>query len=347
MSGADGFGLRADMAAFETRLQDLMTRARVPGLSLFAIRNGTRDMLSLGVRSTQTREPVDGETVFEAASLSKPLVACAALRLVDAGTLDLDEPLSRFAGPIVADDPASARITARHVLSHTTGLPNWRRDDLPLRTHFPPGSRFSYSGEGFVYLQSALERLTGEPLELLVRRLVLDPLGMERSSFVWLDVFSEAAACGHDGEGKVLSKFKPSRANAAFSLHTTASDYGNFVVAAMEGRLLSASTAGLWLEPQVPTPRGRFEALGPGPIETEPGVSWGLGWGLEPEDGAFFHWGSNPGMTAFVLAEPETRTAFVAFMNGDAGLDIVPDIAGHLFQGRHPALTWLELPQAS
>lgn len=337
----------SDMAAFETRLLDLMKRSRVPGLSLVFIRNGAHDILPLGVRSMQTQEPVDDETVFEAASLSKPLVACATLRLVDAGKLDLDEPLSRFAGPLVLDDPASARITARHVLSHTTGLPNWRRDDLPLRTYFAPGSRFSYSGEGFVYLQSALERLTGEPLELLVRRLVLDPVGMERSSFVWLDKFSGAAASGHSGDGQVVPKFKPSRANAAFSLHTTASDYGKFVVAAMEGRLLSSRTAGLWLEPQVPTPRGGFEALGPVPPEAEPGVFWGLGWGLEPGDGAFFHWGANPGMTAFVLAAPERRATFVVFMNSDAGLDIVPVVAGHLMQGRHPALTWLELPQAS
>lgn len=335
------------MAAFETHLLDLMKRSRVPGLSLFFTRNGSHDVLSLGVRSMQTKEPVDGRTVFEAASLSKPLVACAALQLVDAGKLDLDEPLSRFVGPFVPDDPASARITARHVLSHTTGLPNWRRDDLPLRSYFPSGSRFSYSGEGFVYLQSALERLTGEPLELLVRRLVLDPLGMERSSFIWLDLFSGAAASGHDGDGKVVPKLKPSRANAAFSLHTTASDYGKFVVAAMEGRLLSAKTARLWLEPRVPTPRGRFEALEPIPLEAEPDVFWGLGWGLEPGTGALFHWGANPGMTSFVLGVPEKRAAFVVFMNGDAGLDIVPDIVGHLMQGRHPALTWLKLPQAS
>lgn len=335
------------MAAFDTRLRDLMTRSRVPGLSLATIRNGRLDILSLGVRGTQTKEPVDGETVFEAASLSKPLVACAVLQLVDAGKLDLDEPLSRLVGPIVPDDPASARITARHVLSHTTGLPNWRRDDLPLRTYVPPGSRFSYSGEGFVYLQSVLERLTGEPLEHLVRRLVLDPLGMERSSLVWHDMFDGAAASGHDRDGRAVPKFKPTRANAAFSLHTTASDYGKFVVAAMEGRLLQAKTAGLWLEPQVPTPRGRFEDLGGAPVEAEPGVFWGLGWGLEPGERAFFHWGANPGMTAFVLAEPEKGAAFVAFMNSDLGLDIVPDIAGHLMQGMHPALTWLQLPQAS
>jgi CubicO group peptidase (beta-lactamase class C family) len=347
MTAAAGFGPSEDMAVFQSRLLDLMQRSRVPGLSLFVARNGAHDILSLGVRSMQTQEPLDGGTVFEAASLSKPLVACVALQLVDAGKLDLDEPLARLVGPLVPDDPASARITARHVLSHTTGLPNWRGDDLPLRTYFPPGSRFSYSGEGFVYLQSALERLTGEPLEHLVRKLVFDPLGMERSSFIWLDLFDGAAASGHDRDGRIVSKFKPNRANAAFSLHTTASDYGKFVVAAMEGRLLQGKTAGLWLEPQVPTPRGRFEALGPAPIEAEPGVFWGLGWGLEPWDGTFFHWGANPGMTAFVLAAPKTRAAFVAFMNSDAGLDIVPDVARHFMQGLHPALTWLDLPQAS
>lgn len=325
------------------KISELMKSGRVPGLSIFITQDGVEDTGAFGVRNIETGVPVDTQTVFEAASLSKPVVAHAALQLVDAGKLDLDEPLSDLAGALVPDDFASATITVRHVLSHTTGLPNWRRNDVPLRTYFPPGSRFSYSGEGFVYLQSAIERLTGDPLDVVLQRLVFQPLGMTNSSFGWRGSFNDNAAFGHDNEGKVEAKFKPDRANAAFSLHTTAIDYGRFIVAAMEGALLSEKVSRLWMEPHMPTPKGRFEALESTPPESETGVYWGLGWGLEPEAKAFFHWGANPGMTAFALAMPAKRTAFVVFMNSDMGLNIVPGIVEHIMQGQHPALSWLGL----
>ncbi|MGF6253459.1 serine hydrolase domain-containing protein [Ensifer sp. LBL] len=335
--------MKAAAKDFETQISQLMASAGVPGLSIFVAREGERYTRGFGIRNRQTSERVYSQTVFEAASLSKPVVAHVALQLVDAGILDLDTPLSQFVGPLVADDPLAARITTRHVLAHTAGLPNWRRDDYPLRTYFQPGSRFSYSGEGFVYLQSALERLTGEPLEVVVQRLVIEPLGMNSSSFVWRDSFNGNVAFGHDDEGNAGAKFKPDRANAAYSLHTTARDYGRFVVAAMEGTLLSQNTGRVWMEPQVATPKARIEALDSTSPETEAGVSWGLGWGLEPEVGAFFHWGANPGARAFVMGIPKQRTAFVAFMNSDTGLDVVPGIVEHVTQGQHPALSWLGL----
>lgn len=322
-----------------------MKSAHVPGLAIFIVRDGAEDVGAFGVRHVGTGAPVDSHTVFEAASLSKPVVALAALQFVDEGKLDLDEPLSRLAGALIPDDPATATITARHVLSHTTGLPNWRRHDVPLRTYFPPGSRFSYSGEGYLYLQAALERLTGDPLDTILQRRVFDPLQMNSSSFIWRDSFDRVAAFGHDEEGKVEPKFKPDRANAAFSLHTTAVDYGKFVVAAMNGALLSETSARAWMEPQGPTPKGRFEALESTPPETESGVYWGLGWGIEPDAGTLFHWGSNPGMTAFVLAAPANRTAFVVFMNSDTGLNVVPGIAARITRRQHPSLQWLGLPQ--
>jgi CubicO group peptidase (beta-lactamase class C family) len=334
MIGRDGF---------ESRVPSLMDFAAVPGLSLAIVRGGEIALIAaFGCRNADTQEPVNPRTVFEAASLSKPVVAYAVLQLVDAGELELDEPLCRFA-PIVPDDPVSLRITARHVLSHTTGLPNWRRDEYPLRTYFPPGARFSYSGEGFVYLQSVIERLTGETLHLVVKRLVFDPLKMRDSSFLWQKRFDGKHAAPHDSAGPMRDKFKPKLANAAYSLHTTAADYARFVVSTLSGSRLNETTAALWLTPQVFVPKGCFEALDIDDPEAEPGVAWGLGWGLEPETGTFFHWGSNPGATAFVLGAPADRSAFVAFMNSDAGLKIVPDIAAEIIPSRHPSFGWLSL----
>lgn len=133
------------------------------------------------------------ETVFRAASLSKPVLAWIALLLVKEGRLDLDRPFSTLPEPPLtslpdwadlADDPRWKAITARHVLTHGTGFPNWRRQlpDRRLRILFDPGTRFSYSGEGYRLLQHVVERIAGADLESLAAARVFRPLGMTRTS---------------------------------------------------------------------------------------------------------------------------------------------------------------------
>jgi len=113
----------------------------VPALALAVVENGViLRVIAGGVRDATTREPVTERTVFEAASLSKPVFAYAVLQLADAGVLLLDEPLARHVPDCIPDDPRAAAITARHVLAHVTGLPNWRSERRPLRTYFAPGA---------------------------------------------------------------------------------------------------------------------------------------------------------------------------------------------------------------
>src|SRR4029434_4606045 len=107
------------------------------------------------------------------------------LRWVDAGMCVPEKPLNQYlpGNYDVGDDPRLGQITARRVLSHTAGFPNWRRG--ALRIHFTPGERFSYSGEGFVYLSKVVEHVTGEKLNDFMTRTVFDPVGMTRSSYIW------------------------------------------------------------------------------------------------------------------------------------------------------------------
>jgi CubicO group peptidase (beta-lactamase class C family) len=171
-------------------VQQLITDAQIPGLSMAVIDDRQVTTLTVaGVRNSLDRAAVDQQTIFGAASLSKPLFAYAVLKLVDAGRLAFDTPLSLHVPDYVADDPRAATITVRHVLSHTSGLPNWRSADTPLKTHFPPGERFSYSGEGFVWLQRVVAAVTGDPLDAALRRLIFEPLGMIRSSYIWQPAF--------------------------------------------------------------------------------------------------------------------------------------------------------------
>jgi CubicO group peptidase (beta-lactamase class C family) len=180
-------------------LEQLMAAGGVPGLSIGIVRDGdTVSTIAEGVRNATSGDRVDDGTVFEAASLTKPVFAYAVLQLIDAGALSLDDTLSMYLPDYVTGDRRSSTITVRHVLSHTTGLPNWRTEANPLRTYFEPGERFSYSGEGFVWLQRVIERVTGEPLESVMDRLVLAPLGMNHSALIWRTAFEVDYADPHD-----------------------------------------------------------------------------------------------------------------------------------------------------
>src|SRR6185369_1909535 len=210
-------------APLGTRLQNLLNAHSVIGASMALVQNGQIELAAAGKKHVATGEPVDAGTVFDAASLTKPLVAYAVLQLVDAGVLSLDERLAEFVRSVVPDDPLAARITARHVLTHTCGLQNLRGKE-PLRIFFEPGSRFSYSSVGFMYLQLAVETMTGESIETSVRRLVFEPLGMRSSSLEWRDAFSENEAVPHEASERVEPHRAPA-ANASYSLKTTAGDY--------------------------------------------------------------------------------------------------------------------------
>jgi CubicO group peptidase (beta-lactamase class C family) len=331
---------------FGAELQKLLTDGRVPGLSIAAISNGEiAELKPAGVRNALTGVPIDADTIFEAASLSKPVFAYAVLQLVDAGTLSLDDRLSRYVPDFVSDDPRAAEITVRNVLSHTTGLPNWRNKDHPLRTYFPPGARFSYSGEGFVWLQRIVEVISREPLEALARRLVFEPLGMRRSSYVWKSEFDADHADPHDPALAPAAKIKPSAGNTAYSLQTTAADYARFLQAALTGERLKPATARLWLDPQVRLRQHCYQCLSPDMPDADQHVAWGLGWGLQPDTGTFFHWGDNGRFKAFAIGSVANRSAVVVFANGANGMSIMPDLIEQLMPNDYPAFKWLDYPR--
>jgi CubicO group peptidase (beta-lactamase class C family) len=326
----------------------LIVDAQVPGLSMAVVRNGGIETLTAaGVRNARDGAPIDQHTIFDAASLSKPVFAYAVLQLIDAGALALDTPLSRHAPHYVPDDPRASTITVRHVLSHSSGLPNWRTADLPLKTYFPPGERFSYSGEGFVWLQRAVEAITRDPTDVLLHRLVFEPLEMRQSSFVWQSAFDANYADPHDAALAPDLKKKPTIANTAASLQTTAHDYARFLQAVMSGARLKPETARLWLSPQVTLRRHCVQCLASDMPETDTRVAWGLGWGLEPQSGTFFQWGDNDRgrFKAFAMGSLQGRSAVVVFTNGFNGMSIMPDLVDGTLPGAHPAFDWLSYPR--
>ena len=323
--------------SLEEDLPQLLEAAGVPGLAIAVVKDGVLKMdLAVGVANRADGTPVTTETVFEAASLSKPVLAVRALQLVEEGVLDLDRPLTSYMEfEDVQNDDRVNQITARHVLSHSTGFPNWSRDQ-PLSIGFDPGSQFSYSGEGFVFLQRVIETLTGNPFHETVQEHIFAPLGMQHSSFIWRADFDHLSAVGHDQLTEPREKWKPDTANAAASLHTTASDYARFLAEIANPTLLSPETVREMLNPQ---------------IEVTEGLSWGLGWGLEQatsnghSEQLYWHWGDNGVFRCVASASADRKLGVVYFTNSENGFALADEILRRTLDTEdHPWLAWQGYP---
>lgn len=311
----------------DTSIPDLMAKARIPGLSVALIWDGAVVwQKAYGVKNIRTGEPVDENTVFEAASLTKPFFAYLAMMMVEKGELNLDKPLYEYL-PHEAIESALQhpldypgfradwlrRITARMVLSHSSGLPHGQRGK-PYPLLFEPGTRFSYSADGYRCLQMVIERLKGEPLEEIMRKQVLEPLGMARSSLVWNGDYGKNSAVGHRMLGKTTGEpRKYTSAHAAASLYTTAGDYAKFVAAVLNETGLRKETIKTMLAPQ---------------IDVAKNVTWSLGFGIEEtsKGRAFWQWGDYGIFRNYSAALKEKRIGIVYLTNSFNGLSIGPDI---------------------
>ena len=279
-AGSNGLQI---VRSLETIIPRLMKQGEVPGLSIALIRDAKISWhRGFGVKNTDTKEPVSDSTVFEAASLSKPVFAYAVLKLVDSGKLELDRPLATYLSDLyVQNDERVKLITARMVLDHSTGFQNEATPSRPLKIYFTPGEKFSYSGEGFLYLQKVVEGVTGEPLDLFMKRTVFDPLGMTGSSFVWQDRYEKLKANGHKPSGVVVEKRKPVVAKSYSGLHTTTLDYAKFVIAVLNGTGLREQTMKQMLEGQIRLDESCFSCIERKLGRLSQSLSWGLGWALE------------------------------------------------------------------
>jgi CubicO group peptidase (beta-lactamase class C family) len=339
-------GTKASVAQLEHDVPDLMKKDAVPGMAIAVIRGGkTSWAQGFGVKNAGTGQPVTAETVFEAASLSKPVFTYGVLKLVDQGKLQLDVPLTAYLPkPYVDGDWRLTKITARIVLSHRTGFPNWRGDDGSLPIYFAPGERFSYSGEGYIYLQRVVERITGKPLNEYMTEAVFKPLGMTSSSYVWRSDFDALTATGHDRDGKPAELWKPTEAGAASTLNTTAEDYALFVDAILNGKGLKQSMLHDMETPQVALDPACRICIKQEPKELSKVLFWGLGWGIQRKDGANFlwHWGDNGAFKAFVMADPKSKSGVVMFANSENGLKIAAPIIAEAMGTDSLAFAWLK-----
>jgi len=323
------------LAGLENDIAKAMDEAKVPGLSIAIIKDAKLFWRrGFGVKDTAAKEPIDNDTLFEAASVSKTVFAYAVMKLCEKGVMNLDTPLSKYTSErFLESDPRLDLITARHVLSHTTGFQNWRSKEKPLQIRFTPGERFSYSGEGYYYLQSVMTHLTGHVnrevssryeagLEVFatdfdhyMRANVFQPFGMRSSAYVWNDTLKNYAA-PHDAEGKPSAKRKTSattaaRYGAAGGLHTTPTDYAKFLIEVIDPKRSDAFRL---------NKTSRAEMLRP-QVKINDSISQALGWQIRhTENGDFImHSGGNPGFAAFVVGSVQRKSGLVIMTNSDNG----------------------------
>ncbi len=325
--------------ALDHLVPKLMKQHHVPGVAIVGIENRQVAWERFyGVRRAGRPEPVNAQTVFEAASMSKLLMAYAALKLVEQGKLDLDRSLAEYLDqPYLPDEPRHRRITARMVLTHTTGFPNWRTNGWqnggPLPLLYDPGTRFTYSGEGFLYLQRVVEHITDTPIQSYLQNTLLGPLQMTNSSLVWQDRYTRQAAAGHDAQGKPMASRKLYHdANVAYSLYCTASDYAKVLLEMLaEDRSASHSLSARSLDAMLSrttVAEGRKPVARGGPPSAEPKY-YGLGWAIDPTatGDRIHHSGSNgTGFRCYCEFDRRRGTGLVIMANAVNGAPLWEDI---------------------
>jgi CubicO group peptidase (beta-lactamase class C family) len=351
----------------------LMRLATVPGMSIATVRGADLTVEGYGVRRAGTQDTVTGDTVFEAASLSKPVFATIVLQLAAEGVIDLEKPLGDYlALPNPADERAKT-ITAAHALSHSGGWRNWRGGrDVTLTSDFPPGSRFSYSGEGFFFLQRVVEKLTGQGLSRLARERVFEPLGMRSSSFLWRPEIDATLASPHSNRGvpfdshnvRISKAFRALPVEAGKTVDEWTNEdverampkadanlpvLPNFLVPNAAASLMTSArdygTFARWLLGAGPVAGGRavLDRMNTQRVAINEALGWGLGIGVERYDGRqyLWHWGDNPGFKNFVVVEPAAGTATVIFTNGNAGARVYERVLRARMGVDHPAFLWI------
>ena len=308
-----------------------MERLGVPGVALGVLHEGREAIAGLGVTSVENPLPVTPDTLFQIGSITKTYTATAIFRLIERGALALDAPLRAYLPDLrLGDEEVAARVTLRHVLSHSGGWQGdfyhecGRGDDalarmvagmagLPQIT--PPGTIWFYSNAGFFLGGRAIEAVTGRTYESALRELVLDPLSLKMSFFQASDVMTRRFAAGHEvieGRPRVARPWEMPRALAPVGgIACPARDllaYARFHLG--DGRapdgapLLSPQSLALMRTPQ-------RDASGREMI--------GLNWFLTPVDGATIarHGGGTNGQIAELCMVPARQFAVVVLANSD------------------------------
>lgn len=328
--------LNEKIETIEKLTPELMKEFNVPGISISLItENKIAYSKSFGVSDANTKSPVNENTMFEACSMSKPVFALIVMHLVEKDIIDLDKPLFNYLTENFVSDNEdySKLITARMILSHTSGMPNWRKGDEernpPLPLLFKPGTKFNYSGEGFYYLQRVIEEITNQSLESYAKQNLFNKLGLTSTSFVWEEKYDKQIATGHNAKGECNGRKKYLHSNAAYTLYTTPNEYSKIILEILKtnnsssDNFLSKGTVREMLTHQV-----RVDTR---EVTDRPGRNFGLfafrglGWAIDSTvtGDVIYHSGANQtGFRCYSQFSPKDKSGIVIMTNGENGSEL-------------------------
>ena len=304
-----------EMDRFFMHLKDTL---EMPGLSITIInKSQVSYQKSFGLIEKGLPDAVQPNTVFEAASLSKPVFASFAMKQAEKGLLDLDRPLFDYLPyKDLENDERSRQITARMVLSHSSGLPNWRKDSLTIA--FRPGTDYMYSGEGYKYLAQVLakiNRIQPASLDSLFQEDIAIPAEARQFHFGLSKPMEPLKATGHiDSNPSSRSPdYKDLEFSAAGGLQTDARSYAQFLIALWNNKLISKNLQTEMLNRQIDLPSNDLNKLLIG------ASSWSLGFGMIPvqDQTYYFHGGNNEDFQSWVHFNPDIGYGIIVFSNSN------------------------------
>ncbi|WP_228237291.1 serine hydrolase [Allomuricauda sp. M10] len=332
------------------KIDQLMADAKITGMaiSIFNDNEPVYDQ-TFGYKDFPKKYPLTDSTNIYGASFSKAVFGVLVMKLVEDGVIDLDTPLESYLPKKIyeyepqtrwhddysslKEDSLYHKITARMCLDHTTGFKNyrWFEPDQKLRVHGIPGTTFVYSGEGLVYLQVVLEKLTDKRLEQLAKEIIFEPLGMKNSAYEWKTKFDKDYALGHNEKGESLKKDKDNEPRGAGTLETTAEDYTKFLTAVLHKKIISAAsyneifTSHIRIRTKNQFEEGdhvitdKYDAIN---------LGYGLGWGYfeTPYGKAVFKEGHGSGFVHHSVLFPEVGKGIMIMTNSENGNGIFKEL---------------------
>ena len=343
---------------YKEEIKKIITDAQIPLIQIESNFNGEKfsyqienpnfyDSLQIQA-GTATPKPA----VFQAASLSKVVFAYIVMKLYDNGEIDLDTPICNYTDiDRFVDKESAAKLTPRMVLNHRTGLPNWAKgpstQEWPtseITFKYPVDSCYGYSGEGFAFLQRAVENIRGKKIDQIAKEEVFGPLGMEYTSYEWQPMYDTLAVDGYNKDGENRGKGRHPRANVGYTLRTCAADYSKFLNELLNGNSLSANAKEVFFTPcaeKAVRYAGNHRAC-------DDSIAWAMGIGTEDnkEFGkVLWHWGDNGSFKALFMIIPSQNGYFVYFTNSNHGHDIINDITALIIGNKAPFVIndWINL----
>lgn len=322
-------------------IQERMKYYHVPGISIAVIKNGQLNWAKgYGMANTLTKRKVDKNTLFQAGSISKPLAALAALKLVEEGKVKLDENVNKYLKNWKIKEnkfTQNKKVTLRRLLTHSAGttvhgFPGYKQSDKfpdivavlsgkgntsTVTVDMEPGTKFRYSGGGYTIMEKVVEDVSGMPLEKYMAKYILQPMGLTNSTYAQPlpKKYHTQASAAYNRKGKIVKGLWHNYPEqAAAGLWTTPSDLAKYCIEIQQ--VLKGKKKGVLSKETVKKMLTKHQS------------NWGLGpqlrWGGDSL--IFRHGGKNEGFTNDMLAFAHRGNGLIIMTNGDNGGQLMREI---------------------